>query len=304
MSRAHPAASTAVSTARRVRPGTEVTLTAAPTAARNSKVDRLRQRHCNQCKVTLERDKAVDGKVRLIPGHSLLKLRKLGGGAATVTSCRRASTAVAPAKPSASAKGRRSPRGDLVRPAHDLLGRLDRLRLRTRPDRMRGDAGSGGDRGHVPGLPSNSTSSRSPRTAAVPGRSSARRCGSIAAPSAGGFDYGSEVTLIAAAADDSEFKGWSGACAGTHACRVTIDAAKTVNATFDALSSGSSESLPPGGDQPAVGPTEAEKLKQALRKCRKLKGRVKARCERKAKGGAKVKPKRHPRRHRGQRGGG
>ena len=40
------------------------------------------------------------------------------------------------------------------------------------------------------------------------------------------------VTLIPTAAEDSEFKGWSGACTGTGVCEVTISAAKAVSAQF------------------------------------------------------------------------
>ena len=44
---------------------------------------------------------------------------------------------------------------------------------------------------------------------------------------------GTSVTLNATAALGSQFTGWSGACAGTDACVVTIDAAKDVTATFE-----------------------------------------------------------------------
>jgi subtilisin family serine protease len=43
---------------------------------------------------------------------------------------------------------------------------------------------------------------------------------------------GSTLTLMAIAAADSEFTGWSGACAGTATCRVTLDVARSVTATF------------------------------------------------------------------------
>lgn len=47
------------------------------------------------------------------------------------------------------------------------------------------------------------------------------------------FAVGEKVTLTAAPEDDSIFAGWSGACSGTDSCVVTIDAAKTVTATFN-----------------------------------------------------------------------
>jgi List-Bact-rpt repeat protein/copper binding plastocyanin/azurin family protein len=48
----------------------------------------------------------------------------------------------------------------------------------------------------------------------------------------GTFAYGTSVTLTPAPADDSTFTGWDGACAGTAACTVTVDAAKSVTAGF------------------------------------------------------------------------
>lgn len=46
---------------------------------------------------------------------------------------------------------------------------------------------------------------------------------------------GSVFTLTAAAATGYQFAGWSGACTGTATCDVTMDAAKSVTATFTAL---------------------------------------------------------------------
>ena len=46
------------------------------------------------------------------------------------------------------------------------------------------------------------------------------------------YDYGTVVTLTPAASLGSMFTGWSGACTGTGACSVTINAAKSVSATF------------------------------------------------------------------------
>lgn len=46
------------------------------------------------------------------------------------------------------------------------------------------------------------------------------------------FDYGTHVRMTATAAPGSVFRGWSGACHGRLACRVTMDAAKSVTANF------------------------------------------------------------------------
>ncbi|MDX2003896.1 MAG: hypothetical protein SFU83_01345 [Meiothermus sp.] len=54
-------------------------------------------------------------------------------------------------------------------------------------------------------------------------------CGATCASS---FAQGSTVTLTATPAGGSSFTGWSGACSGTGTCSVTMDAAKSVTATF------------------------------------------------------------------------
>jgi hypothetical protein len=46
------------------------------------------------------------------------------------------------------------------------------------------------------------------------------------------YDYGTVVVLTAVADTLSSFTGWNGACSGTGDCMVTIDAAKSVTATF------------------------------------------------------------------------
>jgi hypothetical protein len=48
---------------------------------------------------------------------------------------------------------------------------------------------------------------------------------------------GTPVTLTATPATGAGFTGWSGACTGTGSCVVTVDAAKSVTATFNPLSS-------------------------------------------------------------------
>ena len=48
------------------------------------------------------------------------------------------------------------------------------------------------------------------------------------------YDDGTVVTLTAVAATGSDFSGWSGeGCSGTGTCQVTMDAARSVTATFD-----------------------------------------------------------------------
>ncbi|MBK9577151.1 MAG: hypothetical protein IPO40_08760 [Fibrobacteres bacterium] len=49
---------------------------------------------------------------------------------------------------------------------------------------------------------------------------------------ADGYASGASVTVTATASNGFEFAGWSGACTGTGPCVVTMDAAKTVGATF------------------------------------------------------------------------
>ena len=59
-------------------------------------------------------------------------------------------------------------------------------------------------------------------------------CGAVCAAS---FPGGTAVTLAAAPLTGSVFIGWSGACSGAGACVVTMDASKSVTATFAALPS-------------------------------------------------------------------
>jgi hypothetical protein len=47
------------------------------------------------------------------------------------------------------------------------------------------------------------------------------------------FEEGKEVTLTPTAESGSEFKEWTGACTGSGACKVTMSAARAVNAKFD-----------------------------------------------------------------------
>jgi hypothetical protein len=59
------------------------------------------------------------------------------------------------------------------------------------------------------------------------------------------FVSGTQVTLTASASAGSTFTGWSGACTGTGACKVTMSAAQAVTASFTAaISSGSCATIP------------------------------------------------------------
>ena len=57
------------------------------------------------------------------------------------------------------------------------------------------------------------------------------------------YTSGAAVTLTATAAAGSIFTGWSGACTGTTTCTVTMDAAKSVTATFSQAAPASPSSL-------------------------------------------------------------
>lgn len=57
-------------------------------------------------------------------------------------------------------------------------------------------------------------------------------CGSTCSASYAVGSPASQVTLTATPAAGSSFAGWSGGCSGSGACQVTLDAAKSVTATF------------------------------------------------------------------------
>lgn len=57
-------------------------------------------------------------------------------------------------------------------------------------------------------------------------------CSHATTPCARAFVEGVRVTLSAAPSADSTFSGWSGACTGTGDCVLTVDAARSVTATF------------------------------------------------------------------------
>jgi hypothetical protein len=58
-------------------------------------------------------------------------------------------------------------------------------------------------------------------------------CGAGCGTQSASFASGTSVTLTAAAAGGSTFAGWSGACAGTTACTVSMTQARSVTATFN-----------------------------------------------------------------------
>src|SRR5205823_5446669 len=55
-------------------------------------------------------------------------------------------------------------------------------------------------------------------------------CGAVCAVD---FDQGATVNLFAAPGSGATFVGWAGACSGTASCSLTMNAAKTVTATFN-----------------------------------------------------------------------
>ncbi len=77
------------------------------------------------------------------------------------------------------------------------------------------------------------------------------------------FASGTEVTLTASTSSASTFSGWSGACAGTGACKVTMSATRSVTATF---TKESTPPPPPGPGTAVVASTAKVKGGKALLK--------------------------------------
>ena len=76
------------------------------------------------------------------------------------------------------------------------------------------------------------------------------------------FASGTEVTLTASSSSGSTFSGWSGACVGTGACKVTMSATRSVTATFTKEST----PPPPGPGTAVVASTAKVKGGKALLK--------------------------------------
>jgi fibronectin type 3 domain-containing protein len=78
-------------------------------------------------------------------------------------------------------------------------------------------------------------------------------CGSVCS---GAYNTGTVVTLSASPDTSSTFTGWSGGCSGSGTCSVTMDAAKTVTATFTlktytiTASAGTGGTISPSGSVP------------------------------------------------------
>lgn len=80
-------------------------------------------------------------------------------------------------------------------------------------------------------------------------------CGATCSAS---FSSGASVILSPVADTGSSFAGWSGACTGTGTCSITMDAAKTVTATFSSTPAGSPTIT---AAKPANAPTDATRNK-------------------------------------------
>lgn len=99
-------------------------------------------------------------------------------------------------------------------------------------------------RGYIPGLAVGTLSGGATASHAVTIEKKGTGAGAVTSSPAGidcgatcsaSFASGAAVTLTATAAAGSTFTGWSGSCSGTAAtCTVTVDAAKSVTATFRA----------------------------------------------------------------------
>lgn len=77
----------------------------------------------------------------------------------------------------------------------------------------------------------------------------------------GEFAGGTVVTLSATPEAGSVFAGWTGACAGATACQVTMDQARTVNATFSAK---------PVGRKPSIGKLKVSPKRKTVRRAKSI----------------------------------
>lgn len=88
------------------------------------------------------------------------------------------------------------------------------------------------------------------------------------------YARGTQVTLTAGAASGSTFAGWSGACTGTAACTVTMDADHTVRATFDAKASSPGKGPSPQCVVPKVKGKKLRAAKRTIKKAHCSVGRI------------------------------
>ena len=88
------------------------------------------------------------------------------------------------------------------------------------------------------------------------------------------YAFGTKVTLAAVANPGSTFAGWSGACSGTGACELTMDAAKAVTATFNANPLPPPPPPPPSCIVPKLKNMKLGKAKSALRDANCTTGKV------------------------------
>jgi LmbE family N-acetylglucosaminyl deacetylase/uncharacterized protein (DUF2141 family) len=206
--------------------GTEVTLSATPAAGSEFKGWSGACTGTGTCKVTMSSAKAVGAEFALVPKYAL-KVTRSGNGSGTVTSSpagiecgadceesyEQGTKVVLSPSPAAGSEfkgwsGACSGSGtcEVTMSAAKTVGAEFALQRHSLSVTKSG-TGSGTVTSSPAGI----------------------NCGATCEAS---FDHGTEVTLSASPASGSEFKGWSGACTGTGACKVTMSSAKAVGAEF------------------------------------------------------------------------
>jgi hypothetical protein len=208
---------------------TEVTLTPSPAAGSELRSWSGACSGTGTCKVMMSAAKAVTAEFALIPGHFQLEVTKSGAGSGTVTS---------------------SPAGIDCGPTCEAEYEEGKaVTLSAAPaagSRFTGWSGSGcsgtGSCEVTMSAAKEVTATFTLEQHTLTMTKSGTGAGSVSSSPAGiecgatcwfDFDHGTEVTLTPSPAAGSEFKGWSGACTGSGACKVTMSAAKEVTAVFD-----------------------------------------------------------------------